>query len=49
MAQKHLNFYCVKYFEYAEMEICMTKHAEQLEANKRLDLCWWESRDISVI
>jgi len=41
-AQKHLNFYCVKfakYSQYAEMEICMTKHTEQLEANKRLDLC----------
>jgi len=41
-AQKRLNFYCdkySKYSEYAEMEICMTKHAEQLEANTRLDLC----------
>lgn len=47
-AQNNLNFYCVKYSQYAEMEIYMTKHSEQLEANERLDLCQWESEDISV-
>jgi hypothetical protein len=31
------------------MEIGMTKHAEHLEDKERLDLCWWESRDTSVI
>lgn len=39
-SQWHLNFHCVKDSQYAEMEICITKHTEQLEAKKSLDLCY---------